>query len=90
MAKVVNEVSQLKNNIWETPTPIGTSAEHVYLVTNTGQEISLADFFGVFKESAIGCGANLDTITSVVAKAYVDQQINALSSRIQALENAAP
>ena len=90
MAKVITEVSQYKNGQWETPVPVATTAQHVYLIMNTGEEISLQEFFGTFKKSAVGCGVNLDNITEIVAKAYVDQQINALVSRIEALENATP
>lgn len=90
MAKVVSEVSQLQGGVWGSPTPLGVDVDHVFLITNTGQEMSLRDFFGTFKETAVGCGSHLDTVTSVVSKAYVDQQLNALAARVTALENATP
>lgn len=97
MAKVITEVSQYKNGQWENPVPVATTARQVYLTTNTGEEISLQDFFGVFKKTAIGCGTNLDNIVEIVSKAYVDQQLNALSDaltaltqRVAALEGSTP
>ena len=97
MGKVITEVSQYKNGQWENPVPVATTAQHVYLITNTGEQISLQEFFGIFKKSAIGCGVNLDNITEIVAKAYVDQQLNALSDaltaltqRVTALEGSTP
>ena len=97
MAKVITEVSQYKQGAWQDPVPMGTTAQHVYLTTNTGEEITLQQFFGVFKKTAIGCGANLDNIVEIVAKAYVDQQINGLSDaltsltqRVAALEGSTP